>query len=230
MKILSRYRVAVHRSAGETAGVRPGIALAAVCTVAVAVFALPAAAAGPSANLSVSLSTVTQAVKSVTISPTSVSYSGCVYGSSSGSNLGFPNGACQTQTGVNVQNGSAPATIMVNGADMAPSDSGTHWMLCQTGGPPGQLPCANGTTTPGDDQYYETVSTSQGVNTGTQRAPGNFQPLSNQPSCDTAIGSGVCVTNLSAGTAALEFLAVTGPHASSDPSTSWSTSVTWTAT
>jgi hypothetical protein len=228
MKI-PRYRVAVRRSAGETAGVHTGIALAAVCTVAVAVFAMPAAAAGPSANLSVSLSTVT-AVKSVTISPTSVSYSGCVYGSSSGSNLGFPNGACQTQTGVNVQNGSAPAEIMVNGADMVPSDSGSHWVLCLNGAPAGVLPCANGPTAPGDDQYYETVSGSQGVNTGTQRAPGNFQPLSNQPSCDTALGSGVCVTNLSAGSAALEFLAVTGPHASSDPSTSWSTSVTWTAT
>jgi hypothetical protein len=95
MNILSRHPVAVRRSAGDRASGRAGIVLAAVCAVAAAVFALPAAASGPSANLSVSLSTVTQAVKSVTISPTSLSYPGCVYGSSSGNNLGFPNGAWQ---------------------------------------------------------------------------------------------------------------------------------------
>src|SRR5262249_10954085 len=115
MNILSRYRIAVRRSTGDRAG-PPGVALAAVCAGAAAVFARPAAAAGPSANLSMSLNTVTQAVKSVTISPSSLSYVSCIYGSSNGTDLGFPNGACQAQSGpgsVSVQNGSAPATIMV---------------------------------------------------------------------------------------------------------------------
>jgi hypothetical protein len=199
---------------------RSALLLVAAAVVVTGAAAIPAFAAG-SSGVSLSVNVVAGAVKSVSVSPVSTSYVGCLYGSSTGGQLGFPDGACQGQQAVTVaENGTVPAVITVNGADMIPADNGTHWTLCTI----------NTTCTqmlPGADQYYETISNAPGVNSGGQKGTGSFLPLTNSSTCDTIMGSPMCTFTL--GQQQQEFLAMTGPSTSSDPSTSFSTNVTWTA-
>jgi hypothetical protein len=135
--------------------------------------------------------------------------------------LGFPNGACQGGSAISVQDsGTVAAVISVNGSDMIPSDNGTHWALCILNSSCSQM-------NPGADQYYETLSKMAGVNSGASVGPGPFLGLTNNPTCDTVLGGPMCV--FSVGQTANEFLAMTGPSSSSDPSSSFSTYITWTA-
>jgi len=210
----AHYRIRVERAAVRKGSGRRSMALLVVASVtAVAIAAMPAAAAPGS--LSLSLSTVAQAVKSVTVTPTSDAYTSCIYGSSSGSNLGFPRGACTSlPTGVTVTNGTTPALILVNGADMVPSDSGTHWTL------------QSGPVTTAD-HYYETVSSNDLYNSGASQGGVPFLALSNTAACES-IFLPAC-GNSNAGQSAIEFPGITGPQTSSDTSSSWTTSITWTA-
>jgi hypothetical protein len=211
-------------------------AAAATAIGVVAVPAIPASASGnpDPANLSVSVSVVPPVVTSVTLSVGSTSYTNCTYGSSTSTQLGFPNGACQAVgSPITVTNGTAPATITVNGADMVPADNGTHWTL--TGG----VTLAGTTTTscgaplgpqPGPDQYCETTSIAAGYNSGAQFIQQPFLGLKNTPICDTAFfGMGSTCGTVAPGQAVGEFLAMTGPALSTDTSSTFTTTVTWTA-
>ena len=211
---------------------RPGrlwLAAAATAIGLVAVPAFPASAAGnpDPASLSVSVSVVPPAVKSVTVSVSSTTYTNCVYGSSTSTQLGFPNGACvAADNPITVTNGIAQATIVVDGADMVPADSGPHWVLCGL-----NVPCSSSQFNPGADQYVETVSAVPGYNSGAQQGPGPFVAFDDTPQCDiTFAGTTGNVCNPAPGGAvSKEFLAMTGPTSSTDSSSTFSTTVTWTA-
>lgn len=228
MKITPTRRIRVLRGGAAR---RPdprsrGLLLAVVLAVA-GIAVIPAFADG-SGGVSVSVAVVPPAVKSVTVAPSSTSYGQCQGGSSTGSQLGFPVGECLGQDSVTITNGTAPATILVNGTDMVPADNGPHWKLCSAFAQ--ALPCAN-QVQPGPDQYFETVSPNPGynlTNDAVQEGPGPFLGLTPQAACDTQFngGSGCNVGPSEQGT---EFLAITGPESSSDSSNSFSTSVTWTA-
>jgi hypothetical protein len=195
----------------------------------VAAPAFPASAAGnpDPASLSVSVSVVPPAVKSVTLSVSSTTYTGCFYGSSTSTQLGFPNGACTAAASpFTVTNGTAPATILVSGADMVPADSGPHWALCGVA-----LACSSSQFIPGSDQYLETVSGNPGYNSGPQQGPGPFVLFDNTPQCDITFAglTGNTCNAAPAGAVSKEFLAMTGPSSSTDSSSTFSTTVTWTA-
>ena len=182
--------------------------------------------AGPPPNLAVSVSVVPPAVKSVILSVGSTSYTNCTYGSSTPTQLGFPNGACQAAASpVTVTNGTAPATITVTGADMVPADNGTHWAL---GGTPGTTTTGNCPFTPGADQYCETLAPGPGYNSGPAGILQPYLVLGNTATCDPFFGTSGCGP-APAGAASTEFLAMTGPSSSSDPSSTFTTAVTWTA-
>lgn len=225
MKLRSRYRIRVLTDPARRRADRRSAALLAIaCGIVVTLTALPVAAAAP-ASLNVTLNTVTQQVKSVTLSTAGVTYSNCTGGSSSGNNLGFPNGDCITPApGVTVTNGTAPATIVVNGTDMVPSDNGPHWTLC--GQPtPGPQCTVGGLVSPAQNQYYETLSAANAYNNS---GGVGFLQLSNNSFCDSIFNNSCA--NSAPGATKTEFLSVEGPTTSADPSTSWATSVTWTAT
>ena len=180
--------------------------------------------ARPSPNLSVSVSVVPPPVTSVTLSVGSTSYTNCTYGSSTSTQLGFPNGACQAAgSPITVTNGTAPATITVNGADMVPADNGTHWAL---GGTPGPTPTGDCPFTPGADQYCETLAPGPGYDSGPQELLQPYNVLGNTATRDPLFSSIITPP----GQAVPEFLAMTGPSSSTDPSNSFTTTVTWTAT
>jgi hypothetical protein len=227
-----RYKVWLTRtSAGGRSSRSVAYLAGAAAAVALLATVATSASAGNPASLNVTLSTVSQAVKSVTVSPVGINYSQCVYGSSSGSNLGFPNGACLTPIpGVAVQNGNTPATILVNGADMVPSDAGTHWTLCVF-----TVNCSGpfsfgGNPLPGPDQYYESLNAAGGYNTQPQTGQGPFLGLTTTAACDSILSPNPGCPQSMPGQQKTEFPAITGPSSSSDPSTTWTTSIVWTAT
>lgn len=210
----------------------------AAMTFLAALAAIPAFA-GNTGGVSVSLNAAPPAVKSITVGPTSTSYGNCfsnvfLGGNSvpTGSQLNFPNGGCSTPS-VTVTNGNTPAAISVAGADMVPADNATHWALCTFGGTtsactgPQFISGPNGPMRyPGTDEYYETISSSSGLNLGSNSTQGTLQALSNTAAADSLFGP---TGGASANQQKSEFLAVTGPSQSSDSSTSWGTTVTWTA-
>ena len=225
MRVRPNYRITLSRERPAARSGRRlalGVALAALAVAGV--MALPASGA-TNGSVSVTLSVVSQAVKSVTVSPGTTSYTNCVYGSSTSTQLGFANGACMGASPITVTDGGSGdvvAVIVVNGADMVPSDSGTHWTLCTIGSNCGSP------MEPGANQFYETVSTATGQNSGAQIGSGRFLGLANGTTCDTVLGGTTCAFNNGVSTS--EYLAMTGPASSTDTSTSFSTAVTWTAT
>jgi hypothetical protein len=193
-----------------------------------ATVATSASAANP-ASLNVTLSTVTQAVKSVTVGPASTSYNTCKYGNSTATQLGFPNASCAAASAVTITNGAAPASILINGADMVPADSGTHWKLCSS--LLGDTPACTGSQLtpgqflPGADEYFESHSPNPGFPLDGSGS-GPFLALKNTAACDN-FGPGC---QAASGAQATEYLAIAaGPSSSTDPSTTWTTSIVWTA-
>lgn len=229
VKIWPGYKMRLTRSEGSRSGSSKGAAWAALAAATVALVTTVSASAATPASLNVTLSTVAQAVKSVTISPTSTSYTNCLYGTSTPQQLGFPDAMCAGASPITVTNGATTADILINGADMVPADNGTHWRLCSyiggdtpvcTGGQP------SGPQVPGVDEYVETTSPSTGFPLAAPFGPGPFFALKTTTTCDRA-GVGCAAAP---GAQATEYLALAaGPSSSTDPSTSWSTSVTWTA-
>jgi len=146
---------------------------------------------------------VTPLVRSVTVSPNAVTYGNCTKG---GASLTFPNDTCTTPA-VTVTNTGSAGHINVHGSDAVPSDSGTHWSLL------------GGTTTspPGPDKFAELTANTAG-------GPGTT--LSNTDACDETFTMG-CTA--SANQSANETVGLTGPSSSSDSSSSFSTTITWTA-
>lgn len=228
MIIWPGYRLRLSLGPPRAAPVRRRVWLAAAVIGLLAGPAIPAAAATNPAPLSVSVSVVPQAVKSVTLSVSSTTYTNCVYGSSTSTQLGFPNGACQAADNpIKVTNGTAPATILVNGANMVPADNGTNWTLA-SGGTIGYT-SASPPPAPGANQYLETTSSAPGYDLGAQIGSGFFQALSNTATCDLEFPACAGTQTSPPGASENEYLAMSGPSSSTDLSSTFATTVTWTA-
>jgi hypothetical protein len=145
---------------------------------------------------------VQQVVRSVTVSPNAVTYGNCTKG---GASLTFPNDTCYAPP-ITVTNSGTAGHINVHGSDAVPSDNGTPWTLA-----PGS---------PGADQFTESLTGStQGGAT-----------LSNTDSCDKAFDD-FQASDCAAGPnqSQSESLYMTGPSSSTDSSSSFATTITWTA-
>lgn len=145
-------------------------------------------------------------VYSITVSPGSTSYCTTV------APLTLPSGYCTGSDSITVTMGATAGEIDVNGADAVPADAGVHWTLCD-----GVSVACTGenNTVPGVDQYAEEV-----VN-GTA-----FQTLLNSPTCDSTWTD---CTSVASNASHVESLSLRGPVLSTDSSSTFTTSITWTA-
>jgi hypothetical protein len=178
---------------------------------------------------------VVPTIRSVTVSPGSVTFGNCTGGSgatnSSGNTLGYPNGSCQVGSfGVNE---SVPITVTytgisgqvyVSGSNADPSDGGTSWTLCSpnTSGN-GSPTCGGGDGQPGDNQYTVENFAANVPNAGV---------LTSDPVCDQEFDQGGgCTASPSEFKDQVqhEGLVLIGPKAWNDHSTSYTLTVTWTA-
>lgn len=208
-------------------GWRP-LALAISVMSLVSLSAAPALAASTGSSTG-TITVATPAVYSVTVSPSTFSFGSCGtnLGASTGSSLGFPNGKCLYgtgsgsvyTTGFTITNTGAAGHIDVNGANAVPSDAGTPWTLCTE-----QSTCTNdGGLYPGANQFQ--------VNTEADPEGSNaYAILSNSPACDGAFDGGTTGgCSAASGASQIEGLVMTGPESSTDTSSTFTTTLTWTA-
>jgi len=145
------------------------------------------------------------------LSTSNVTFGSCSGGNNPASQLnmmGFPNGQC-TSGPVTVTLSGNASSVSVTGTDATPIDNGRSWSLC------GVDPSCT-TSSPGVDQY-----SLQAIDSANQATHTN---LGDTAACDAAFGctgSGV--------TSKTEYLQLTGPASSTDNSSSFSTTITWTA-
>lgn len=199
----------------------PAAALLAGVTACGAV-AAPEQAVGKSASISVSLQTV-PTVRSVTISPSHSTFVNCQGGDSEGNTrsqgnkLGFPNGTCVVKSTIEITNTGIASDIDISGSDAEPADGMTSWSLCSTGHNTA-VTCTGRKHRPGPNQY-------EVVNFGTfgsQRGG-----ITEAPRCDRVFGpEGSCWAT--EGLVVAEGLRLIGPQWSSDTSTNWTVTITWT--
>jgi hypothetical protein len=188
----------------------------------------PALAAG-SGSSTATINVGTPPVLSLTVSPSTITYTNCAGGSSTPSTLGFPNGTCAvgdsptlagSPGGVTITNTGEPSQIDVNGGNATPSDLVTPWSLT--------------TSLPGANQFSEETSGSVGIGHGTllDDAPlVSDSHLTSTPACDEAfdVPGGNCTTAIASGVATTEQLIMKGPSSSTDTSSTLATVITWTA-
>jgi hypothetical protein len=190
--------------------------------------------AGQSASVNLSLNTV-PTIRSVTVSPGKATFGSCSGGfatrntKSTSTRLGFPYGQCSVGRWsgplngdglfpVTVTNTGIASYIYVNGASAVPSDNGTEWSLCNRGDNPAVMCGARGHDWPGTDQYMV-------QNFGPNRE--NRTGLTDTPTCDREFDlNGRCWALQ--GSSQTEGFQLTGPYQSSDSSTSWTVTITWT--
>ncbi|HEX6522716.1 MAG TPA: hypothetical protein VF070_22325 [Streptosporangiaceae bacterium] len=178
---------------------------------------------------------VVPTIRSITVSPGSVTFHDCSGGNGATNStqqaLGYPNGSCTVGTQqvgqsfpIAISYTGLPGTVEVNASNAAPADGGTQWSLCSPPGQ-GQPNCTGGLGLPGKDQY--TVS-----NFG--QAVANANLLTGSASCDKEFDQGPG-GGCSASPAEFqsqtqhEGLTLTGPSTWDDHSTSWTMTITWTA-
>lgn len=184
--------------------------------------AAPEQAAGQSGSVSVSLTTV-KTIRSVTISPGHARFVDCKGGDggvdtrSDGNKLGFPNGTCQVNSAIVITNTGIASDIDISGTEAEPADGMNGWTLCNTG-PHAAVACTGRKHRPGPDQY-------QVINFGIFGALRGG--ITDTPRCDRILGpEGSCWATQ--GLVVTEGLRLIGPEWSSDTSTSWTVTVTWT--
>jgi hypothetical protein len=200
----------------------------------VGLVAAPAVAASSGSSTG-TVEVVPPPVYSVTVSPATFTFGSCRGGSSTSTELGFPNGICnfgvleESNTdsvagGITITNTGEVSQIDVNGANAIPSDAGTPWTLCN--GTDGTTPeCSSKNEDPGVNQFIVDLIGSETLAEG-----GVEMYLSNSPSCDVAFAqtsSGGCSANT--GSSQEEEVGLIGPASSTDTSPSFSTAITWTA-
>jgi hypothetical protein len=182
----------------------------------------PQQAAGQSGSITVSLQTV-PSVRSVTISPSHATFVDCKGGDggldtkSVGNKLGFPNGTCQVNAAIEITNSGIGSDIDISGSAAEPADGVTSWSLCSTGSN-SPVACTGRHHKPGPNQYevvnFGTFGTLRGGITDT-------------PRCDRVLGPlGSCWARHQL--VVVEGLRLIGPQWSSDTSTDWTVTITWT--
>jgi hypothetical protein len=212
---------------------RAVIALVAVTGLAAcstAAHGTPAGTPGKGQSIAISLKVVPTIV-SVTVSPSSAAFGGCSGGNASvntastSSALGFPNGHCSLGTPgahgsfpITITNTGVAADVYVSAGNAVPSDGGTQWGLCNFGTNPVAACSGDGGKLPGANQYVI-----QNFTAGSTNPSG----LTGTLTCDTQFAAGQC--SAVQGDAQSEGILLTGPASSSDQSTSWTVTITWTA-
>ena len=144
---------------------------------------------------------------------------------STSTQLGYPNGRCwigsPAPSGffpVKITNTGIASYIYVNGSNASPSDRGAQWGLCNIGHQPTVTCKGLHHHFPGTDQYLVQNFGSLGT---------NYPGLTTTPTCDqlfTAKRSCWAVQ----GESQTEGIELTGPSQSSDTSTNWTVTITWT--
>ena len=185
---------------------------------------------GGGSSIAISLNVVPTLIK-VSVSPSSASFANCSGGNanvntaSTPDALGFPNGQCwlgtpgpNGSTPITITNQGVAADVYVSGANAVPSDGGTQWSLCNLGTSPAVACSADGGKQPGTNQYVAQNFTSGLINPA---------GLTNSMRCDALFTGTQCLA--SQGGSQSEGIMLTGPVSSSDHSTSWTVSITWTA-
>lgn len=185
--------------------------------------------AGQSASVNLSLTTV-PTIRSVTVSPANASFGNCIGGMASSDTqstpgkLGFPNGRCFVGLvtpgfyPITITNTGIASDILVNGSSASPSDGGNEWALCTRHVGGGPICTQDFGRMPGTDQYMIENFSSVG-----QQMAG----ISATPACDVEFdASGRCwaVQGASVG----EGIELIGPSVSTDTSTKWTVTITWT--
>ena len=214
---------------------RPRAALALIAAAGLAACSTgssstPTGTPGKGQSIAISLKVVPTVV-SVTVSPSSASFTGCTGGNgslntkSTGGALGFPNGRCWLgKLGTNghfpitITNTGVAARIYVSGGPAAPSDGGTQWGLCNLGANPAAACTGAGGKKPGANQYL--VQNFAGSSE-------NPAGLTDNWSCDTEFAAGSC--QAVQGDSQQEGIELTGPSLTADTSTAWTVRITWIA-
>lgn len=226
-------RATAGRDTRRRSGPRTVIALVAVAGLAACTTSSGTTAGTPGKGSSIAISLkVVPTIVSVTVSPSSASFGGCTGGNASVNTastpaaLGFPNGHCSL--GTPGTNGSFPITITntgvaahvyVNSGNAVPSDGGTQWGLCNFGTNPAVACSGNGGKLPGNNQYVV-----QNFAVGRMNPTG----LTNTMTCDPEFRAPPCLA-VTQGYGQSEGILLTGPASTSDQSTSWTVTITWTA-
>lgn len=229
---LGSYRITVarlKRPAGQTAAPsragRQGM-LAGVVALTVMLAFAPYASAQGSVTGTIYTQTTTY---SLTVSPSTVSL--C----SADSPLTYPSGQCSygddTTTpvadGITITNTGAAGDIDISGSNAVPSDGGTPWTLCDPttsgscSGP--SRPGIGGSKNPGQDQYAVEVL-------ATLPSATFYEYLSESAQCDGDFAATEAAASCAAGPGASqeEALMLVGPSASTDTSSTFTTTITWT--
>jgi hypothetical protein len=147
-------------------------------------------------------------IVSVVVSTSATIFASCTGPGPGGSQMGTPNGVCQTAPVTVTVSGSA-SSVTVQASDAIPSDGGSGWTLCGV-----ETSCT--VTAPGSDQFSIKAVDNSSPATATQ--------LGRNPQCDAAFGCGA-VSNASR----TEYLLATGPASSTNKSARFTTTVTWMA-
>ncbi|HEY2641874.1 MAG TPA: hypothetical protein VGI66_18535 [Streptosporangiaceae bacterium] len=189
--------------------------------------------AGQAASVNLTLNTV-PIVRSVTITATQRTFSNCHFGQPSqntGSTygqLGFPNGVCWLGVlppygtfPIKITNTGIASVIDVSGTNAVPVQPGgtsNQWSLCNTGDD-AAVDCTGRHGKPGTDQYLlENFGPSGRI---------NVSGLTDTPACDHEFtASGNCL--VMQGGFQTEGVELTGPSDSTDTSTKWTVTITWT--
>jgi hypothetical protein len=188
----------------------------------------PQQAVGRAGSISLSLTTV-PTIRSVTISPGRASFSHCTGGDggastrSTSGQLGFPNGTCWVGSNIS---GSYPITVTntgigsdidISGSSAEPLDGGDSWILCNATGK-AAVACTGKDSRPGPDQYQVMNFSTWGTLNG---------GISGTPRCDRIFGPGGSCWAVQR-MFVTEGLELIGPQWSSDISTKWAVTITWT--
>jgi hypothetical protein len=194
-------------------------------------YSSPPADAGHSASVNLSLTTV-PTVRSVTVSVSqdqarfrncSGAKGGRFDTPSTASQLGFPNGRCWVgllglSYPITIKNIGIASNIDVSGASAVPSDDMTEWSLCNIGNNPAVTCTGLNNNLPGMDQYLVQNFGPYGENSA---------GLTDNPRCDQEFDSNGRCWALQGGHE-IEGIELTGPSRSTDTSTKWTVTITWT--
>jgi hypothetical protein len=195
-------------------------------------YSSPPAGAGHAASVNLSLTTV-PTIRSVTVSPTKAGFGACSGGKalantqSTSTRLGFPNGRCWVGSPgvtfpITITNTGIASQVDVNGASAVPSDEATddgiEWSLCNVGGNPFVACSGRNNNLPGRDQYLVENFGPDGE---------NHSGITDNPRCDHEFDPhGRCWAMQ--GSSQTEGIELTGPYQSTDNSTRWTITITWT--
>lgn len=189
-------------------------------------------AAGQPTSVNLKLSTV-PTIRSVTVTvlPSDAKFANCSGGRqrlntrSTSTQLGYPNGRCWVGSPdpvgsfpIKITNTGIASYIDVNGSNASPSDEGDQWGLCNLGGRAPVTCKGHDHHFPGSNQYLVQNFGPQGT---------NYPGLTTTPECDRLFSpAGRCWAVQ--GASQVEGIELTGPRESSDNSTRWTVTITWT--